>query len=96
MANSLLANPYYGYETGVLTAQQVNIRGIYWGSDQTAGADIAASDDILISDANGNRIWGKRAAFDGDGEWLPFPDGFLVNGITITTIDGGYFYIYIY
>ena len=96
MANSLLANPYYGDTAGVLTTEQKIIRAIYWGGDQTATDDIAATDDVLFSDANGNRIWGKRAAFDGDGDYIPFPGGLPVNGITVTTIDGGYFYIYYY
>ena len=96
MANSLLANPYYGDTAGVLTTEQVRIRAIYWGSDETATDDIAADDDVLFSDANGNRIWGKRAEFAGDGDYVPFPDGLMVNGITVTTIDGGYFYVYLY
>ena len=94
MANTLMGDRYYGFEAGVLTTGQVTIKAIYWGGDQTATADIAAADDILFSDANGNRIWGKRAIADGDGDYIPFPGGKLVDGITVTTIDGGYFYIY--
>jgi hypothetical protein len=96
MANVTSGNPKYGYETGVLYAGQCRIKAIYWGSDQTATTDIAADDDVLFSDANGIRIWGKRAEFAGDGDYVPFPDGLPVNGLTVTTIDGGYFYVYFY
>jgi len=96
MANLTASNPLYGYEAGVLTAKQVKIKAIEWVSDETATADIAAADDVLLSDANGNRIWGKRAVWDGDGDYVPFPDGLVSNGLTITTIDGGYLYVYIY
>jgi len=96
MANLTACNPKYGYETGVLVSGPCKIKAIYWGSDQTAGADIAAADDILFSDANGNRIWGKRATVDGDGDYIPYPNGLPVNGVTVTTIDGGYYYVYLY
>ena len=96
MANLTACNPKYGCETGVLVSGQARIKAIYWGSDATGTADIAADDDVLFSDANGNRIWGKRAEFAGDGDYVPFPDGLMVNGITVTTIDGGYFYVYLY
>ena len=96
MANTTNGNPKFGYEAGVLVSGPAKLKAIYWGSDQTAGADIAADDDVLFSDANGNRIWGKRAEFAGDGDYVPFPDGLQVNGLTVTTIDGGYFYVYLY
>uniref|UniRef100_A0A6H1ZTH6 Uncharacterized protein n=1 Tax=viral metagenome TaxID=1070528 RepID=A0A6H1ZTH6_9ZZZZ len=96
MANLTAGNPLYGYEAGVLTTKQVKIKAIEWVSDQTATADIAAADDVLLSDANGQRVWGKRAVWDGDGDYVPFPDGLVANGLTVTTIDGGYLYVYIY
>ena len=96
MANTTNGNPKFGYEAGVLVSGPARIKAIYWGSDQTAGADIAAADDVLLSDATGYRVWGKRAAFDGDGDYVPFPGGLQVNGLTVTTIDGGYLYVYLY
>ena len=94
MANNTNANPMYCDTAAALKTSDVWIKAIYWGSDQTSGKDIAADDDVLISDAAGNRIWGKRASFAGDGDFIPFPDGHLAGGVTVTTLDGGVLYIF--
>jgi len=50
---------------------------------------------MLLSDAAGNRIIGKRAEAAGDGLEWHFPAGFSCEGMTMTTIDGGVCYIFI-
>lgn len=67
--------------------------GWHWSNDQAAGKDIAADDDFLISDTNGDRISGKRAIVAGDDLLMPISHaGITVNGLTVTTMDGGVFY----
>lgn len=95
MANVTGGNPLYGDTAAALTTKQVRIQAIAWISDETAGKDIAADDDFLLSDANGYRIFGKRAEFAGDDAYVTFPNGYNANGITVTTLDGGYFYVYL-
>ena len=95
MANVTTGNPLYGDTAAALTTNNVKIQAILWSGDQTSGKDIAAADDFLLSDANGGRLAGKRAAYDGDDFYIWFESPIPVNGITVTTLDGGYFYVYL-
>jgi len=98
MANVLTTNPIFCDTAGVLKLKAANVylKAIAWVADQASGCDIAADDDMLLSDANGARIIGKRASYIGDGiEMYHFPEGYQPPGLTMTTIDGGVCYIFI-
>ena len=79
----------------VLATGTKEILMIAWVSDQASGKDIAADDDFLLSDANGNRIIGKRAEVAGDDLGLVPCQPLPVNGITVTTMDGGVCYVWV-
>lgn len=97
MANNLVPNPKFvdTAATVFATGERVHLRSIAWLSDQASGSDIAADDDFLLSDGGGNRIIGKRAEAVGDGLIFEFPDGYIVNGLVVTTLDGGVVYIFV-
>ncbi len=97
MANVVTTNPILCDTAGVLKVDEPTyLKAIAWVSDQASGSDIAADDDMLLSDSDGNRIIGKRASFAGDGlEMWHFPEHYCVNGLTMTTIDGGLCYIFL-
>lgn len=97
MANITTTNPIFCDTAGVLKTGKITfIRAIAWVSDQASNCDIAADDDLLLSDSTGVRIIGKRASFSGDGlEMYHFPQDYIVNGLTMTTIDGGVCYIWV-
>ena len=98
MANNLNMNPIFCDTAATFfpASKQLNLRAIAWLNDQASGSDIAASDDMLLSDANGNRIVGKRAISAGDGiEMYHFPENLIVNGLVMTTLDGGVCYIFV-
>ena len=65
------------------------IKGIFWTAD--SGSEIATDNDFLLSDSNGGIIIGKRAKAAGDdlGITLPKDDPLIVDGIVVTTMDGG-------
>ena len=76
------------------TTTVVTIRAILWVSDQNSGKDIAADDDMLLEDAAGVAIVGKRAEAAGDGLEISFPgNGITVSGLKAEDLDGGYLYI---
>lgn len=86
----------YADATGVLVTGTHYIKMIAWVSDQASTKDIAADDDFLLSDADGNRIIGKRAEFAGDDLGITVPGNPMpVNGITVTTMDGGVVYVWV-
>lgn len=98
MANVINAKPIFcdTAATLYLAEKSVNLKAIAWLNDQASGCDIAADDDMLLSDGNGNRIIGKRAVFAGDGiEMYHFPENFACDGLVMTTLDGGVCYIFI-
>ncbi len=96
MANSTSVNPIFCDTAGTLKpSMPINLKAIAWLNDESAGKDIAAADDMLLSDINGTRIIGKRAIAGGDGlEWF-FPENFVVDGLVMTALDGGVCYIFI-
>jgi len=97
--SSLTTNVLYSEVTAAtaLTTKDCTIIGIFWTSDPNVHSenDIAADDDFLLSDKNGNRIISKRAEFAGDDlgitPCMPLP----VSGVTVTTMDGGVCYVWI-
>ena len=98
MATTTTDHPYKYTDTAaavLATTGQQRITMIAWVEDQTSGKDIAADDDFLLSDSKGNRIIGKRAAFAGDDLGITPAVPLVVDGITVTTLDGGVVYVWV-
>ena len=94
MANDTGGNPLFfdtaaGAKVGTMTVQS-----IAWVGDQATNKDIAAADDLLVTDTAGNRIIGKRAIAAGDDMYVHFPLGLRVDGVIVSLLDGGNCYIY--
>lgn len=93
MANDVNGNPLYFDEAGSKTGL-LFIKSISWTSNEGAGLDIAADDDFLVSDSKGRVIIGKRAEAAGDDLHIDYGEkGKPVNGVTVTTINGGVCFI---
>ena len=86
---------YFDTTSGASVTGIHKIIGVFWVSDQTAIKDIAAYDDFLLSDSHGNRIIGKRAESVGDDLGITPCRPLKVDGITVTTMDGGVCYIWL-
>jgi len=85
MANNTKTNPMQIDSTGVLFAkgQPVAFNYILF----TASAD---DDDVLLSDADGNKIWVNKAG-DVSADGYTYESGITFvgnNGLTVTTLDG--------
>ena len=66
------------------------ITGILWTSSEASGKDIAADDDMYITDGADLRIAEKRAESAGDDFGPPMPCGGLpVQGFKVKVLDGG-------
>lgn len=77
------------------TSQPFRIRAVAWVSLTGSNLDIAADDDMLLEDASGNKIIGKRAEAVGDGLEMSFPGtGITVNGMKAEDLDGGVLFVY--
>lgn len=98
MSNSTTTNPIF-IDTVQSTAMsgKFHIRAIAWVSTETAGDDIAANDDVKILDGDDNIVFWKRASAAGDDAFLSFggPYGLIVNGLYVSTMDGGNVFIYL-
>ena len=87
---------YFDSTTGASVTGQKKIKAIFWTSNGGADLDIAADDDFLLSDSQGNKIIGKRAEFAGDDLGVILQHKPMeVNGITVTTMGGGVCYIWL-
>ena len=86
---------YFDTTVSASVTGQISIIAIYWTSNEGVNLDIAADDDWLISDADGHKIAGKRAETDGDDFGIVFPYPVKVNGLTVTTMDGGVCFVYV-
>ena len=66
------------------------ILGIFWTSDEASAKDIAADDDLYITDKNDLKIISKRAESAGDdlGIVCSYP-GLPVQGFKVKIMDGG-------
>ena len=66
------------------------ITGIFWTSDENSGDDIAADDDLYITDGSGLKVISKRAEGTGDdlGITMGHP-GLPVQGWSVKVLDGG-------
>ena len=72
------------------TTVPFRIRAIVWSSNQGSNLDIAADDDMLLEDAAGNVVCGKRAETADDGLTISFGDkGITVIGLKAEDLDGG-------
>ena len=70
------------------------ILGIFWTEDEATARDIAADDDLIITDGDDVRIIGKRAAGTpataSNDLILPIADpGLPVVGFKVAALDGG-------
>ena len=84
---------YFNAAAQELLTIRFRIKAIVWTSNEGVNLDIAADDDMLLSDAAGNKIVGKRAEGAGDGLELALPGGLDVMGLIATTLDGGVLYV---
>jgi len=73
----------------------VIVTAVVWASDQATDKDIAAGDDMLLTDPEGNRIVGKVAAKAGDGLTQSIWSGHRCPGIRVDDLDGGVLYVFI-
>lgn len=95
MANNLTGNPLYITEVNGAKTGSLTIQSIAWVSDENSGDDIAAADFFIVTDTVGRRIASKVASFAGDDGYWSFPSGLKVDGIKVTSLDGGICYIYL-
>ena len=93
MANDTGGNPLKFDATGSV-AGTMTIQAIAWVGDQATNENIAADDDMLVTDTGGRRIVGKRAIAAGDDLFVSFPLGLRVDGVKVTALDGGLCFIY--
>jgi len=83
-------------DIGVTHSGRYYLMGITWVSDDDSGYDIVADDDFLLNDANGIRIAGKRAEAAGDDFGVSFAKPLPVEGLKLTTLDGGLCVLYLH
>jgi len=89
-----VSNPMYIDTAASVQVGIVKIQSIAWVGNDTAGDDIAASDDFELTDTAGNILISKRAAYDGDDLYVTFPGTLTVDGVVCTAIDGGIAFVY--
>ena len=87
MANSVGTNPLVLDSTGVALTGPVTIRAVVFTA--------ANGEGLLLSDADGNAVLGLEASTGDLSPSLTVPGGIKVNGLTVTTIDGGVAYVYL-
>jgi hypothetical protein len=87
MANSKATNPLVLDSTGVVLTGPVSIKAILFTA--------ANADGLLLSDAEGNKVASLEASTGDLSPTVTVPGGIKVNGLTVTTIDGGIAYIYL-
>ena len=87
---------YFDTTTSASVTGWHRILGVYWVSYTGTNLDIAAADVFLLSDSNGLKIAAKMAEAVGDGLEISFPPpGRQVDGIVITTMDGGVCFVHL-
>ena len=87
MANSVTTNPLVLDSTGVVLTGPVTIKAVLFTATN--------GDGLLLSDAEGNQVAGLEASTGDLSPTITVPGGIKVNGLTVTTIDGGVAYIYL-
>jgi hypothetical protein len=87
MANSVTNNPLVLDSTGVALTGSTSIKAVLFTA--------ANGNGLLLSDAAGNKIASLEATTGDLSPSITIPGGLRVEGITVTTIDGGIAYIYL-
>jgi hypothetical protein len=87
MANSVGTNPLVLDTAGVALTGPVTIRAVVFTA--------ATGEGLLLSDADGNAVLGLEASTGDLSPSLTVPGGIKVDGLTVTTIDGGAAYVYL-
>jgi len=85
---------YFDAADQEITDINFRINAVVWVSNEGGGKDIAADDDMLLEDAAGQKVVGKRAEAAGDGLELSIPNGgIVVTGLKAEDLDGGVLYV---
>jgi len=76
----------------------LDVAMLAWCSTDGTNRDIAGDDDFEIQDQNSVVLLKKRAEAVGDGiDPIVFPPGSLIlDGIKVTKLDGGEFFLWLY
>ena len=95
MANRINTNPMV-FDSVTSAVENEKLSGMHyitraeWVGNEVSGRDIAAADDMLVTNAAGVDCYSKRAISDGDdyttGKMNP-PD--VVVGVIVAKLDGG-------
>jgi hypothetical protein len=87
MANSNDTNPLVLDSTGVSLTGPVSIKAVSFTA--------ANGEGLLLSDADGNTVVALEASTGDLSPSITIPGGVKVNGLTVTTIDGGAALVYL-
>ena len=87
MANSVRTNPLVLDSTGVVLTGPVTIRSVVYTA--------ATGNGLLLSDAAGNQVLRLTASTGDLSPSLTVPGGIKIDGLTVTTIDGGTAFVYL-
>ena len=81
MANSVDTNPIVLDTAGVVSTTPVTIKAI-----QVVFS--AAADEVLLSDASGNAVYGSIGTAEKLTDQLTVPGGIKAQSLSVTTVDG--------
>jgi hypothetical protein len=81
VANQLAANPWTLDTEGAIYTGHIRIKTIHWA------IPVAAGDELLLLDRDGNTI--VTAVAEADGQSQIFRLGAWYNGLTLDTLDSG-------
>jgi len=81
MANSVTTNPMVLDTAGVISVNPVTIKAIQVVFQ-------AATNVVLLSDANGNAVYGSIGTAEKLTDQLTVPGGIKCPNLTLTTVDG--------
>ena len=87
MANSNSTNPLVLDSTGVSLTGPVSIKAVLFTA--------ATGEGLLLSDADGNSVVALEATTGDLSPSITIPGGIKINGLTVTTIDGGTAFVYL-
>ena len=90
MANSQTGNVWKCDTAASLITTPVRVNKFVW-------TPTVAGDDILVVDNGGNEIWSLKAVAGTTDQTLPieFPIDGSLNGINLSTLDAGTFWVYL-
>jgi len=87
MANSVTTNPLVLDSTGIVLSTPVSIKSILFTA--------ANGEGLVLSDKNGVAVASLEASTGDLSPSVAVPGGIKINGLTVTTIDGGVVYVYL-